>query len=206
MIISLIGEKRSGKNTVGKILIDNYKFTPLAFADKIKEVAELLFGWTPEFMESYKEDIDPKWGISPRNFFTFFGMNCMQLFMSDAYPNFKEKVGRGFWAMETLERMKKLKEGGVEDFVITDMRFIHEQKLLERYAYEENEVIKFIKVRRSNHRNEYDDNDLTEKEVDHIRYDFLIESDNLEDLNFKTNSLLKELLNNKEELKNINNH
>ena len=37
MIIGLTGYAQSGKDTVAKILVENYGFTRIAFADKIRE-------------------------------------------------------------------------------------------------------------------------------------------------------------------------
>ena len=38
MIIGLTGYARSGKDTVAKILVDNYGYKRIAFADKIREL------------------------------------------------------------------------------------------------------------------------------------------------------------------------
>lgn len=44
LLIALTGYARSGKDTLGQILVDQYDFTRVAFADAIKHHARLL-GW-----------------------------------------------------------------------------------------------------------------------------------------------------------------
>ncbi|MGW6920859.1 deoxynucleotide monophosphate kinase family protein [Streptomyces sp. NPDC054950] len=44
---ALMGKARSGKDTVGKHLVDNYQFTRLAFADPLKRMALDINPWIP---------------------------------------------------------------------------------------------------------------------------------------------------------------
>ena len=67
MIIMLSGRKRAGKDEAAKVLIDNYNFTPFAFAKPIKEICKIVFLWDDERINGeLKEVEDPTWGISPR--------------------------------------------------------------------------------------------------------------------------------------------
>jgi hypothetical protein len=47
MLIGLNGFKGVGKDTVGQILVEQYDYERLAFADKVKEVASALFDLQP---------------------------------------------------------------------------------------------------------------------------------------------------------------
>lgn len=193
MIIALIGEKRSGKSTVGDILYRKYGFYQLAFADKIKEVASILFNWDSNYIENHKEEIDSRWGISPRDFLTFFGTNFMQLQMSENFKGFKESVNRDFWAKRTIEEIENIRQKEDCNFVITDTRFIHEYKFLKNYARRSNEKIVFIKVKRPELKNNYQSHDLTETEIKDIEEDYLIEANSIDELNVKANKLLAEI-------------
>lgn len=193
MIIALIGEKRSGKNTLGEILQKDYDFYPLAFAEKIKKVASLLFDWDFQTMENKKEEIDLRWGISPRDFFTFFGTNFMQLLMSENFVNFKETVGRNFWVKNLINDMDNLRSE-FNNFVITDTRFIHEYEYLKKYSEEKKEKLIFIKTKRIGYNNKYRDYDLTEIDIKSLKEDYLIESSSLEDLVDKATILFKGII------------
>ena len=43
-IIGLVGAYKSGKDTVGQYIVDNYNGTRYAFADKLKKVCSDVFG------------------------------------------------------------------------------------------------------------------------------------------------------------------
>ena len=59
MIIGFLGEKRSGKDTCGNYIIENYGFERYAFADPIKRACQHLFGFTDEqCWGDLKEEID----------------------------------------------------------------------------------------------------------------------------------------------------
>ena len=51
IIIGLHGHAGSGKDTVADILSQHFSYKKLAFASKIKEACEILFGVDPYFYE-----------------------------------------------------------------------------------------------------------------------------------------------------------
>ena len=79
MIIGLVGFIGSGKGTVGDILVNEYAFKQVAFADPLKDAVASIFQWsrhmlegdTPESRE-WREKVDPWWTqrlgyeVSPR--------------------------------------------------------------------------------------------------------------------------------------------
>mgnify|MGYP002507813318 CR=1 FL=1 len=130
MIIAITGLKRSGKNTLGSYIRDTYGFQEYAFAKPIKEVTSLLFGWTQEYMEEHKEEIDEVWGVSPRQVMQYFGTEDFQYNFPKAFPEFEKRVGRTFW-VKKFEQL--LQQNGDTNFVITDFRFPHEQEILSKY-------------------------------------------------------------------------
>jgi hypothetical protein len=62
MLIGLNGYKGVGKDTVGKILAEQYGYERLAFADKMKEAIAALFDISREDVDAYKIDL----GTLPR--------------------------------------------------------------------------------------------------------------------------------------------
>lgn len=60
LLIGLNGFKGVGKDTVGKILIDEYGFRRMAFADKLKEAAAALLGLHAPVFDSWKNDPEVK--------------------------------------------------------------------------------------------------------------------------------------------------
>ena len=59
MIIGLSGKKRVGKDTVADYLVSKYGFIKYSFADPIKAVAKILFGFSEnQLYGNNKEEID----------------------------------------------------------------------------------------------------------------------------------------------------
>lgn len=63
MIIALFGPPGAGKDTVGKILFDEYRYRRVAFADKVRELALRLHGDMPINIR-YKETLPLKWLVN----------------------------------------------------------------------------------------------------------------------------------------------
>ena len=51
MLIALLGVRGSGKSTIANYLVDNYKFTSLSFAEKLKQVVSIAFDINLELLE-----------------------------------------------------------------------------------------------------------------------------------------------------------
>lgn len=68
-LIGICGRKRHGKDSVGRILRENYGFRITAFADPVKRVAMDVYGlsWEQCYGDGpEKEAVEPRWGLSPR--------------------------------------------------------------------------------------------------------------------------------------------
>ena len=129
MLIGLLGKKRVGKDTVAEYLIKKYNFIRYAFADPIKEIAKIMFNFSDEQLYgNQKEIIDPRWGISPRNFFQKFGTEMTQYDIYKHFPQLREKIPpREMWVVIFQEwYRKKVEENPNIRVVISDVRFIHE--------------------------------------------------------------------------------
>lgn len=130
MIIMVSGYKRSGKDTCANYITKNYNFTRYAFADPIKKIVSEIYGWSLRYIEEHKEEIDVRYGISPRQALQDFGTNYMQLHMCKNYPNFEQTIGRNFW----VKKFKYLyMENPKINYVISDYRFPFEYEELKEY-------------------------------------------------------------------------
>ena len=80
MIIGIIGFAGSGKGTVGDMLVRDYSFAKLSFADSLKDAVSAIFGWDRSLLEGdteesrkFREAKDEWWSsrlgyhVTPRN-------------------------------------------------------------------------------------------------------------------------------------------
>lgn len=121
-VIAICGPKRVGKDTAASFFT-SCNFLHVKISQPLKDVCGSLFGWSPQQMEEdIKDDIDPAWGISPRDALKFFGTEMMQYKIQELLPN----VGRKFWIDSLIKRLYKTNQ----NVVISDMRFMHEYEAL----------------------------------------------------------------------------
>lgn len=118
MIIGITGYKRSGKDTVANVLVKNLHYKKLQFSTAIKQAACAMFGWTMDFIEEHKDEVDPYYGISPRQVLTSLGTEYSQYYLT---KNFHDYVGRNIWVKRLFRDLDIS-----QDIVISDVRFPHE--------------------------------------------------------------------------------
>lgn len=121
MLFAICGHKRHGKDSIADVLVAHFRFRKDQFARPMKEACAIIFGWSPEIMERYKEDIDPRLGISPRQALMLLGTEFGQYMLCEKYPQFKETTGRKLWVKRTLATYLP-----AQNLVISDLRFPHE--------------------------------------------------------------------------------
>lgn len=187
IVIGVSGRKRSGKDTIGKYIVDHFKrFERYAFADPVREAAMAFFGWSIEYMEKHKEDIDPFWGISPRQALQCIGTEFGRDGFVSHYPEFERVTGKHIWVKRFLKHVNSKPAG--TNFVITDMRFHNE---FESIAYSEDFRTFTIGVIRPEL--EKTDTHASEMEIDDVveRCDHVIENDHdLSTLYKKLNTIM----------------
>jgi len=121
MIIGLTGYAQSGKDTVAKILIDNYGYTRVAFADAIRE---LLYEMDPQIYTVY----------SLKLLVDAYGWDAtkqrpeVRRILQNLGVGAKKVFGDTFWIHQALRNVHF--EG---NYVITDVRFPNEAKALKQY-------------------------------------------------------------------------
>jgi hypothetical protein len=121
MIIGITGNMRSGKDTMADVLNKGFGFSHCSFAGKMKECLQIIFGWSPEYIEDHKDHVDPKWGVSPRQVLQIMGTEFGQFMLMEKFPEFKKTTGRKLWSNALLNSMSP-----AYDYAISDVRFLHE--------------------------------------------------------------------------------
>jgi hypothetical protein len=167
--IGICGKKRSGKDVIADYLVSNHSFQKKKIAENLKSVVKLLFSFTDQQLEDdSKDDIDIRWGISPRKAMQFIGTDIMQFEIQKIMPN----IGRNFWMnsfLQTLNPNNKI--------VISDIRFKHEYEAIKSAGHK----FLMIKVERPGLTKE--DTHSSETEFEDIPIDITIQNDGtLDDL------------------------
>ena len=129
MIIGICGLIGCGKGTVGDILVANYGFTKLSFADKLKDGVATVFNWDRAMLEGdtvesreWRETQDDFWTretgrtITPRLVLQEFGTDCMRHGFDD-----------GIWVSLVKQELVKYPN---KNFVIPDVRFPNEANMI----------------------------------------------------------------------------
>ena len=143
MIIGLLGNKGSGKDTCGDYLVSNYNFIKYNFANPVKEISEILFNLnTQQLYGNKKEEIDTRYNLSPRIIFQRLGTEFGQNMIYDLFPELKDKIEHKlFWVEMSRNFIDKNKN---KNIVICDVRFQHEIDFIKSFNGS------IIKLNRSN--------------------------------------------------------
>lgn len=180
MKIALFGKIRSGKDTVGELLINEYGCTRVAFGDGIKKIIDEFF---PEAWDNGK----------PRLHYQHVGQEF-------------RKLNPDVWVNNLIKRAEDIRiqnliyRGKSTDFVVTDGRQKNEALKLKEQGYtiilvEADETNRIERMRQAGDnftlemlRHE------TELQVDLIEPDYIINNNGtLEDLKIKVRELVNEL-------------
>ena len=188
MIIALTGKKGCGKDTMANYMCEKYGFVNYGFADPIKEISKIIFGFSEEQLNGHlKEAEDSFWGLVPRNFFQKFGTDIAQFEFPKYFPEiFRGKDERAMWVrVFEFWYAKKLKENPKLKVVISDLRFIHEYEYLKKMdAY-------FIRIKRDIKENQFGKH-ISETELDKLELNCEMENNGtLEELYAKVDDLIR---------------
>lgn len=142
-ILALCATKGKGKTHMVKVITDAIRrysepsslgipVIEYAFSRPIKEIAKIMFGWDSYQIEHHKEDVDHRYGISPRQFLQFMGTEVGQESIRNLSYMYDLNVGRNIWLMcfqRFIEQMN-VPNGIV---IVHDLRFPHEEKYLREH-------------------------------------------------------------------------
>jgi hypothetical protein len=123
MIIGIVGFLGSGKGTVGDILIQNYGFYRLSFADAVKDAVSVIFSWPRHLLEGdtqesreFREKPDAFW--SKRFGYEVTPRYMLQLMGTEAG---RDVFHKDIW-IHALERKLAM----FDNVVVPDVRFPNE--------------------------------------------------------------------------------
>lgn len=144
-----------GKDTVGAILVDNFNFLRVAFADELKRICKDTFKWNG------KKDADG------RNLLINIGVSAR------SYNN-------NFWVEKVADKIAESVTYGNLNFVITDFRFLNEVEFIKPMVeerlpdYDVNFTLLGITRKQADKSLE---NDVSQKDYRHMNHDYVIIND-----------------------------
>lgn len=120
MIIGLCGAAGAGKNTVADILVEDYGFQAISFAEPIYRAVSEITGLPVEHLQDrrYKEKPIGWLGSSPRELLQTLGTDWG-----------RKMIHANLWIVVALNKIGEIKEEG-GDVVVTDVRFDNEATAL----------------------------------------------------------------------------
>lgn len=163
MLVGLVGCKRVGKDTFANYLVRKHGFVKKSLAYPMKRIACEIFGWTMEWIEEHKEEVDPEYGISPRQFLQDFGTNYMQTDLGSRYPQYSEVTGRQVWVKRLIKHLAREYTDTSSRIVVTDIRFIHEVYPLKACGFSLVKIIRDTGI---------SDSHPSEQDIPNIKADF----------------------------------
>ena len=178
MIIGLSGYARSGKDEIAKILIEDYSFIRVGFADKIRQ---MLVATNPLVKEGLRlEDVVENYGWEQAKVIFPEVRTLLQNMGVGARNIFKDT----FWIDHALEYIDSN-----HNYVITDVRFINEAETIKSYADSQIWRIRRIGVEAVN-------NHISEHDLDDYKFNQIIKNEGtLEDLRAKIHNRMEFSLN-----------
>lgn len=158
MIIGFTGKMHSGKDTCGDYFVSRYNFKKYSFAEPVKQIAKIVFGFSyTQLYGDEKDIIDSKWNITPRE--------CLQKIGTDM---FRKHFWDDIWIRSLEEKIDN------NDCVICDVRFQNEADMIKRRG---GIIIKIIRnYENTGHENTCHENTKHESENNEVGYDYLIEN------------------------------
>jgi len=130
-IVGVTGLKFNGKDTVANHLCNKYGFTRIAFADPLKEICGILFGFNHEQLHgSLKETPDTDWfDLTPRKILQYIGTDMFRTYMTGLSIKFADE----FWLLCARKKIQDiLKKNPSARITISDVRFHNECLMVKR--------------------------------------------------------------------------
>jgi len=184
-IIGLTGRKRSGKDTVGKYMVDR-GYTRVAFADALKNACREIFGFTDEQLngDELKETVDDYWEHTPREILQTVGTELFR----NTLPKFCNNISNDIWIRVVGKKINDLISQGQTKIVITDVRFENEYRFIKQQGGKIFKIIRPDNIRHNNSPHE------SEKLIDNMRYNkLIINNGTIADLYIKTENCLPDV-------------
>jgi hypothetical protein len=122
LLIGLSGKAGCGKTTVADYLREQHGYHQFAFATALKDVVGTAFAMTEDHLHGpLKEEIDPRWGVSPRYLMQWLGTEILRERWPDIWiRNLRQDI------------LDFLGQNGQRRIVVADVRFRDEAEALKR--------------------------------------------------------------------------
>ena len=158
-IIGIIGRRRVGKDTLADYINKNYEYKIKKFAQPMKDALKCLFDLTDQQLEGpEKDEIDIRWGVSPRKMMQFIGTEVLQFKLQELIPDIETKFA--------VKRMF-IDNNSEDKIVISDVRFEHEVVELRKRGALLIKIVRNIEFTDS-------DNHISESGIDNLYADIVI--------------------------------
>jgi len=146
--IAFTGHKKHGKDTSADYLVKTRNFQKLSLATPLKSACAAIFHFSTQqlYDEKLKEEIDLRWGFSPRECLQKMGTEVLRDGISKYLP-----IGIGeIWLKSfTIHVQQILKENPKAKIVVSDCRFPNEAEFLTAHGFYivkiENDLLKECK-------------------------------------------------------------
>jgi hypothetical protein len=169
MLIAVLGRKSSGKDTFANVLTNEFDFIRYAFADPLKKGIQAFFNLSNEqlYDVKLKEEIDPRWGVSPRTLFQVIGTDIFQFSIKKFIPNLKGE-SRNHWVILFKEwYLENLSKNPNFKVIISDARFQHEIEEIKNLGGKVVKIIRIMgEVNNDMHQSENEIDSIPEKFID----------------------------------------
>ena len=120
MIIGLSGYARSGKDEVAKILVEDYGYERVAFADAIRD---LLYAANP-VVNGLANDIQH--AVDHRGWDEIKKVPAVRMLLQNLGVGAREVLDESVWIVAALRKLNDINQ----DYVITDVRFENEAEMI----------------------------------------------------------------------------
>jgi len=119
ILIGICGKKYAGKDTMADYLVQHYGFQKKSFAGPLKEACRHLFLFSDAQCHNprYKDVVDPRWNLSPRQAFQLVGTDWVR---NQFHKNFW--VERMRYELDAMDKNARI--------VIPDVRFENEKNVV----------------------------------------------------------------------------
>jgi dephospho-CoA kinase len=176
MLIAILGKKSSGKDTFSNYLINHQGFIKYAFGDPLKKGIQSFFNLSDQQLtdERLKEEIDERWGVSPRKLFQIIGTDIFQKSIYDFIPDLKlnnnnnnnTDNSKKHWVYLFKEwYLNEIKKNPNVKVIVSDTRFLHEVETIKELN---GKIIKIIRPTDKNKNINLNDTHQSENEINEI--------------------------------------
>lgn len=164
-IIGIAGPARAGKDTVAKLIKQEYRCMTYAFAEPLKAMLRALGLEERDLESGRKDEINPDFQASPRFMMQTLGTEWG-----------RDSINEHIWVIVAAKRIQRLNHAQPDaTIIITDVRFENEADFVRRHGFLIHVERPIKRIDGSTHRSE---NPVNILDSDHI----IINSGGLEDL------------------------